>query len=113
MNHMRGFMNLKEQKQLYCEPTSKKDTKEGDKEIQGVVITVDPTQLRLLFLLTKADIFLRLGSAWDRGRLSPGVVQRVISGLGSTQVDFHLCLKETGRFLNSFAMLEENMHAIS
>jgi hypothetical protein len=33
MNYMRGFMNLKEQRQLYYEQTYQKDIKEGDKEI--------------------------------------------------------------------------------
>jgi hypothetical protein len=33
MNYMRGFMNLKEQKQQRCEPACQKDTKEADKEI--------------------------------------------------------------------------------
>ena len=48
MNYMRGFMNLKEQKQLlHFEPTSQKDTKKGDKEIQGVEIAGDPIQLSL------------------------------------------------------------------
>ena len=63
MNYMRGFMNLKEQKQLCCEPTCQKITKEGDKEIQGVVIERDPTQPSFLFMLTKADGFLSSGSA--------------------------------------------------
>ena len=38
-------MYLKEQKQLSCEPTCQKTTKKGDKEIQGVVITGDLTQI--------------------------------------------------------------------
>lgn len=42
MNYLRGFMNVKEQKQLCCEQTCQKITKEGDKEIQGMVITRDP-----------------------------------------------------------------------
>jgi hypothetical protein len=29
----RGFMNVKEQKQLQCEPTCQKDGKEGEKEV--------------------------------------------------------------------------------
>ena len=32
MNYMRDFTNLKEQKQLSCDPICQKDTKEGDKE---------------------------------------------------------------------------------
>jgi hypothetical protein len=50
VNSMRGFMNLNEQKQLCCEPTCLKDTKEGDKEIYRVVITGDPTHLSFLFV---------------------------------------------------------------
>ena len=34
MNYMMGFMNLKEQKQLCCEPTHQKDTKDGDKRFR-------------------------------------------------------------------------------
>jgi hypothetical protein len=30
---MKDFTNLKEQKQLHCEPTCQKDTQEEDKEI--------------------------------------------------------------------------------
>jgi hypothetical protein len=33
MNNMRGFTNLKEQRQLHHETVLQKDTKEGDKEI--------------------------------------------------------------------------------
>ena len=33
MNYMSGFPNLKEQKQLCCEPPCQDDTKEGDKDI--------------------------------------------------------------------------------
>ena len=35
MNYMRSFMNIKEQKQLHCELTCQKDTKEGDNGILG------------------------------------------------------------------------------
>jgi hypothetical protein len=35
MNYMRGFKDLKGQKQLCCEPTCQKDTKEGDKKELG------------------------------------------------------------------------------
>ena len=55
MDYTRGFTNLKEQKQLPCELTNQKTTKEGDKEIQEVVMSRDPTQLSSLFMLTKAD----------------------------------------------------------
>ena len=33
MNYMRSFTDLKEQKQLHCEPNCQKDTKEVNKEI--------------------------------------------------------------------------------
>jgi hypothetical protein len=48
-------MNLKEQKQLHCEPTCQKDTREGEKDLGSG----DPTQLSFvcLFTLTKADRF--------------------------------------------------------
>ena len=46
MNYMRGFMNLKEQKQLQYEPTCQKDNRQGDTKIYVVVIAGDPTQLR-------------------------------------------------------------------
>ena len=45
MNCIRGFTDLKEQRQLYYEPTCWKDTKGRDKQIQGVVMEGDPTQL--------------------------------------------------------------------
>jgi hypothetical protein len=33
MNYMRGFINLKGQRELYYEPACQKDAQEGDKEI--------------------------------------------------------------------------------
>ena len=57
MHCMRDFKDLKEQKQLCCEPPCQKDTKEGDTEIWGVVIErLEPIQLRFLFVPTRADI---------------------------------------------------------
>ena len=53
MNYMRGFMNLKEQKQPHREPACQKDAKEGDTEIQGAVITGDPTLLRFFLYAYK------------------------------------------------------------
>jgi hypothetical protein len=32
MNYMRGFMDLREERQLNYEPASQKDIKEGDKD---------------------------------------------------------------------------------
>lgn len=62
MNYMRGARNLKEHQQLHCESTCQKIAKEGDDEIQGVVITGDPTQLSFQFQLAKADGFFTPGS---------------------------------------------------
>ena len=45
----------------------------------GVVMVGDPTRLSFLFMFSKADRFLSSGSAWDRARLGPGVVDMVIS----------------------------------
>ena len=46
MDYRRGFMDLKERRKLHYQPACHKDTKEGEKEIQGVVITKqDTTQL--------------------------------------------------------------------
>ena len=56
-------MNLKEQRCLHYESTCQKDSKDGDKEIQGVVITGNHTQLSFLFMVTKADKSLSLGLA--------------------------------------------------
>jgi hypothetical protein len=39
MNYMRGFTDLKEQRQLHYEPACQKTIKERDREIWGVVIT--------------------------------------------------------------------------
>jgi hypothetical protein len=67
MNYVRGFTDLKKQRQLHYKPTCPKDIKERDKEIWGVVITgQDLIQLSLLFVLTKAGRFLSSRSAWDR-----------------------------------------------
>jgi hypothetical protein len=60
-------------------------------------------------MLIKADRFLSSGSSGDRARISPGMVEMVILGQGPTQLVYHLCLTEAGRFLNSFAMLKEEV----
>ena len=56
---MKAFKNLKEQKQnelATCQQTSQKDTKQGDKELQGVMTAGDPIQLRFcLYLQKEAD----------------------------------------------------------
>ena len=54
MNYMRGFMDLKEQRQLHYEPACQKDTKAGR--------------------------FLSLRSAWNTANSSPGVVEMVVAG---------------------------------
>ena len=83
MNCIRSFTDLREQRQLCYDPACQKDAKEGDKAIQGVVIAEqDPTQLSLLFVLTKAGRFLSSRSAWDKANLGSGVVRVVISGQG-------------------------------
>jgi hypothetical protein len=52
---MRGFMDLKEQRQLHYKPVCQEDIKKGGRETLGVVMAgQDPTQLSLLFVLTKA-----------------------------------------------------------
>jgi hypothetical protein len=55
MNYMRGFTNLREQRQLHYEPAYQKDTKAGR--------------------------YLSSRSAQDRENLGPGVVGGVISEL--------------------------------
>lgn len=45
----------------------------------------DPTQLSLLFVLTKTGKFLSSRSAWDRANLNPGRVKMVISEPDPTQ----------------------------
>jgi hypothetical protein len=61
-----------------------------------------PTQLRFLFMLTRARRFLSSGLAWDRARLGPGIVE--ILEQGPTQLAYCLWLVEVGRSLNSFAI---------
>lgn len=84
-----------------------KDTKEGDKEIKGVVILDrDPTWLSLLFVLTEAGRFLSSRSPWARVRLGPPV-----SGNGNFRTVSHPAillsvLTKAGKSLNSFAMLK-------
>ena len=87
MNCIRSFTDLKEQRQLHYEPACQKDTKEGDKEIQGVVITGDPIlpfSFFFFLMFLKADRFLSSGSDWDRAsraRLNPNVIEKVTSEL--------------------------------
>ena len=50
-----GFRESKGTKQLCFESTHQKDTKEGDKKIQGVVMAGDPTQLNFLCLQRQTD----------------------------------------------------------
>ena len=64
---------------------------------------------------TKAGRFLSSRSAWDTGRSGLGVVKMEISvsGWGPTQLAYCLCLTEAGRYLNSFAVLKENVCLMS
>lgn len=56
MTCMRGFMDLKEQRQLHYEAACQKDIKDGNKDIWGVMAAgQDSTQLSLLSVLKKAD----------------------------------------------------------
>ena len=41
----------------------------------------------------------------DRAKLGPGVVEMLISGQGSTQLIYSLCLTKANRSLNSFAFV--------
>jgi hypothetical protein len=51
-----------------------------DKKIWEIMIAgQDPTQLNLLFVLTKTDRFFSSGSAWGRASLGPGRARMVIS----------------------------------
>lgn len=58
MNCTRRFTNLKEQRQLSCDPASQRDAKAG--------------------------AFLTSRSAWDTMSASPGEVEIVLSGQGPT-----------------------------
>ena len=82
MQNIRGFMNLKEQRQLHCKPACQADTNAGR--------------------------FLSSRSAWDTAKLGPGVLEMVISGQGPIQLTYCLCLTKADRSLNSFAMLRKN-----
>ena len=90
MNHIMGFTDLKEQRQLHYEPACQKDKKKA----------------------TNAVRFLSSRSALDRANLGPGVVEMVISGQGPTQQPYCLCLRKAGRSLNSFAMLKEYVSSL-
>ena len=59
-----------------------------------VITGQDPTQLSLLFLLTKASRFLSSRSAWDGDSLVPYVVGMEISELDATQLAYCLCLQK-------------------
>lgn len=59
-------MDIEEQRQLYCEPASQKNT--------------------------KADRFHSSRLAWDRASLSPGMMVMLISVWDPTQQSYCLCL---------------------
>jgi hypothetical protein len=112
MNYMRGFTDLKEQRQLHHEPVCQKNIKEGDKELWRVVIPgQDPTQLSLLFVRTKTGRFRSSRSAWDRASLGPGVVVVMLS-MRSYPARLFSVLTKAGRSLNAFAMLKSNVPAV-
>jgi hypothetical protein len=94
---MRGFTSLKEQScavsQLVRKIIKKKNRDLGNGDNRR---SYPPK----FFMLTKADRFLNSGSAWDRARLGLRVVDMVISGQGSTQLVYCLCL--TGRQISEF-----------
>jgi hypothetical protein len=94
MNYMKDFKNLKKQRQLHYEPAYQKDIKKGDKEIWRVVIAgQDPTQVSLLFVITRAGKLVSSRSGWDRVRLGPGMVVMAISEQDPTQTAYCLCLQ--------------------
>lgn len=74
MNYMRGFMNIKEQKQLCHEPSSQTIAKEEEREIQGAVITGDSTQLRFFVYANKGRQIpeFRISLGQSKVRLSCG-----------------------------------------
>jgi hypothetical protein len=82
LNCIRSFTELEKQRQLHYELVCQKDTKEGDKEILGVV-----TFPQLSF---GGFCLLHLqGQPGFRARLDPGMV---ISGRGSTHLSYYFCL---------------------
>ena len=73
MSDIRNFTDLKEQRQLYYEPSCQKDTKEDGKEIQGVVIKgQDPTPLSFLFVLYKGRQIPEFKFKWTVTGAGPG-----------------------------------------
>lgn len=83
-----------------------------------MVISGDPTQLSnfllLLLKLRKTDKFLSSGCAWEKVRLSPGVVEKIISGQCPIQLVYCLFSTEAGRSLNSVkAVFKENVFLLS
>ena len=81
---MRGFTNLKEQRQLHYEPACQKDTKAGR--------------------------FLSSRSAWDRASLGLGVVEMVISRQDPTELA-HCAYK--GRQISEFICNVKKMCLLS
>lgn len=68
MNYMRGFTNLKEHRQLHCDPTCQTDSKAGR--------------------------YLSSRAAWDRARIGPGEIGMVFSGPDPTQLKLLSMLNE-------------------
>jgi hypothetical protein len=85
-----------------------KAIKEGDKEIWGVVISVqDHTQPSLLFVFIKTGQLLTSRSAWEKGILGPDMVGMVISEMDPTQLNLLFVLTKAYRSLNSFTMIRK------
>jgi hypothetical protein len=66
-----------------------------------VVITEDHTQLVLFIPKFRVNL--------GQSSLGPDVVEMVISRWGPTQLAYSLCLIDTDRSLNYFAILKENV----
>jgi hypothetical protein len=73
MNYMRGFMDLKEQRQLYSEPSCRKDTKTGS--YKGRQISEFKVSLR-------------------QNEFRPRCGRTVISNPDPTQLAYCLCLQK-------------------
>jgi hypothetical protein len=71
------------------------------KEIKRFRGWQDPTQISLLFVLTKAGRFLSSRSAWDKATLGPGRLRILISEPDPTYLALLSVLSKAGRSLNS------------
>ena len=98
MNYMRGFTDLKEQRQLHALRACSLDAKEGDRRFRSgdLRARAHPAKFFVcLFVCTcKGWQIPGLRSAWDRGSLCPGpdMVIIVMSGQCLIQLSYCLCL---------------------